>query len=357
MGREVVAAVVTHSVLIVDDEERNVRLLQAYLHGEAFRTLTASSGAAALAAAAEHRPDVILLDAMMPGMTGFQVATRLKSDEDTKHIPIVMVTALDDHASKLQALECGVEEFLQKPVDRAELLVRVRNLLRLKEYSDFLQSHAQRLETEVRERTQQLESSYRETIFTLTRAAEHKDEETGAHVQRISHYSRELASRMGMDAHFQDQIFHASPMHDVGKIGIPDAILLKPGKLDAGEWDIMKTHTTLGASILERNDSPYLRMGADIALSHHERWDGTGYPAALRGDAIPVAARIMCICDVYDALRSKRPYKPPFTHEVALSTIVNGDGRTQPGHFDPQVLAAFADSHARFDAIFTELAG
>jgi len=298
-----------------------------------------------------------LLDAMMPGMTGFQVATRLKSDENTRHIPIVMVTALDDHSSKLQALECGVEEFLQKPVDRAELLVRVRNLLRLKEYADFLQNHAQQLETQVRERTQQLESSYRETIFTLTRAAEHKDEETGAHVQRISHYSRELAQTIGMGTLFEDQIFHASPMHDVGKIGIPDAILLKPGKLDPGEWDIMKTHTTLGASILKGNDSPYVRMGAEIALGHHERWDGTGYPAGLRGDAIPVAARIMCICDVYDALRSKRPYKPPFTHEVALSTIMNGDGRTQPGHFDPEVLAAFGDTHARFDAIFTELVG
>jgi putative two-component system response regulator len=230
----------------------------------------------------------------------------------------------------------------------------VRNLLRLKEYGDFLANHNRLLEQEVRERTVELKAAYRDTVFTLVRAAEYRDEETGQHVRRISHYCRELAEVKGMDREFCDDIYLASPMHDVGKIGIPDHLLLKPGPFDPVEWTIMKTHAVLGASILAHGSSPYTRMGAAIARNHHERWSGGGYPDGLTGEEIPLAARIMQICDVYDALRSRRPYKPAFDHLQAVEIITRGDGRTQPEHFDPAVLADFVTCADRLSSIFAE---
>ncbi|MEJ1959248.1 MAG: HD domain-containing phosphohydrolase [Nitrosomonadales bacterium] len=208
------------------------------------------------------------------------------------------------------------------------------------------------LEQRVRERTAELRDSNLETIFTMTRAAEHKDEDTGAHVQRISYYSREFARMLGMDEEFADNIFFASPMHDIGKIGIPDHVLLKPGGFTPDEWEIMKGHVTMGAKILGNSTSPYLKMGAEIALNHHERWDGGGYPAGKRGEAIPLSARIMNICDIYDALRSRRPYKPAFDHLKTVEIISFGDGRTQPDHFDPSIFAAFKKNHQSFRDIF-----
>jgi putative two-component system response regulator len=291
---------------------------------------------------------------MMPGMDGYEVARALKGDAATRAIPIVMVTALDDRDSRLRGLQAGAEEFVTKPVDRSELCVRVRNLLRLKALGDLLADHNRVLDARVRERSGQLLGSYRETIATMTRAAAYKDEETGAHVERISFYTVELARVLGMDAEFCDTIHYASPMHDVGKIAIPDAILLKPGSFDAREWEIMKTHAALGAKLLRGADSPYLAMGAEIAGGHHERWVGGGYPEGLKGEAIPLPARIMQICDVYDALRSKRPYKPAFAHERALEVITTGDGRTLPSHFDPAVLGAFRSCAGRFRDIFEE---
>ncbi len=342
------------TILVVDDEPLNVRLLRDQLESEGYVVLSGASGTEALELARACTPDLILLDIMMPGMSGVEVVSVLASDAKTKHIPVIMVTALGDRDSKVLALRSGATEFLSKPVDRVELLVRVRNLLRLKSYQDELAAYAQKLEVRVAERTEDLRMSHRETIHALTRAAEYKDEETGEHVRRISYYASELAERLGMDAGFCDEIFHASPMHDVGKIAVPDSILLKQGKLDADEWVRMKTHTSIGAQILAESKSPYVRMGADIALCHHERWDGTGYPRALKGESIPLAARIMTVGDVYDALRSKRPYKEPFSHERAVEIITKGDGRTMPGHFDPTVLAAFEHSAGRFNEIFGE---
>jgi putative two-component system response regulator len=343
-------------ILIVDDEVRNLRLMEALLKSEGYRTETSTCGEHALAAVAHSKPDLILLDVMMPGMSGFEVAGKLKLSEDTKSVPIIMVTSLDDRQSKLAALNMGAEEFITKPVDRAELWVRVRNLLRLKQYNDLVSNHARALEQQVHARTAQLTASYRQTITTLNRAASYRDEETGAHVQRISYYCEQIAQSLGLDAEYRDCLFHASPMHDVGKIAIPDHILLKPGGFTPEEWEIMKSHAALGAKMLEGGDSPYLIMGREIALSHHERWDGTGYPGGLKGEEIPLAARIMCLADVYDALRSRRPYKAPFNHETAVEIILKGDRRTDPGHFDPQVLAVFETSHARFGEIYSELA-
>ncbi|MBY0579820.1 MAG: response regulator [Burkholderiales bacterium] len=344
------------TILIVDDDARNREYLDTLLKSEGYATLQADSGETALDIAGRQLPDLILLDAMMPGMDGFDVADRLKSMEATKSVPIIMITALIDRDSRLRALHCGVEEFLTKPVDRSELWIRVRNLLRLKEYSDFLANYSHTLEEQVRERSNQLVESYFDTIFTITRAAEFRDEETGAHIRRISFYTRELASHLGMGKEFVDTIYHASPLHDVGKIGVPDQILLKPGKHDPDEWKIMKSHTSLGASILgmgkSTSTSPYTKMGAEIALNHHEKWNGKGYPNGLMKEEIPLPARIMAICDVYDALRSRRPYKPAFPHEETVAIIMEGDGRTLPEDFDPQVLDAFGRCTGIFNDIF-----
>jgi putative two-component system response regulator len=339
-------------ILLVDDELRNLKLLETLVKAEGYETETAMSGEQALAAVAHHPPDLILLDVMMPGMSGHEVAGKLKLDPNTKAIPIIMVTSLDDRHSKLTALNMGAEDFLTKPIDRAELWVRVRNLLRLKDYADFLTDYARILEEQVRSRSALLTSSFRETIAALTRAASYRDEETGAHVVRISYYCQEMAITLGLDAEFRDGVFHASPMHDIGKIAIPDRILFKPGKFTPEEWEIMKSHSALGAAMLDAGNSPYLTMGREIALSHHERWDGSGYPQGLKGEAIPLSARLMCIADAYDALRSRRPYKQPFGHDQTVAIITKGDGRTHPGHFDAQVLDAFVRNASRFEEIF-----
>ena len=347
---------VRKTILVVDDDARNRSHLRLLLEVGGYTVRDEKSGDAGLESAKRDRPDLILLDAMMPVMDGFQVATALKQDKTTQSIPVIMITALADRESRLRALNCGVEEFLEKPVDRAELAVRVRNLLRLKAYNDLLADYNHILEQQVRERSQQLSASHLDTIYTIVRAAEFRDEETGAHIKRISFYTQNLATQLGMGREFADTIFHASPLHDIGKIGIPDHILLKPGPHDPDEWAIMKTHTTLGAKILGKGGgaSHYTRMGAEIALGHHEKWGGNGYPGGAKGEDIPISARIMAICDVYDALRSRRPYKPAYPHTDALRIIFEGDGRTSPNDFDPRVLEAFRQCSDVFADIFSQ---
>ncbi|MEO8417756.1 MAG: HD domain-containing phosphohydrolase [Methylophilaceae bacterium] len=348
--------VTTKTILIVEDDVKNRSYLQALLRSEGYATVEADNGAAALAVITNLMPDLILLDAMMPVMDGFALATQLKSRESTKAIPIIMITALNDRGSRLRALQCGVEEFVSKPVDRAELWIRVRNLLRLKEYSDFLVGYSRRLEAEVEDRTAQLLTSHFDSMHSIMRAAEFRDEETGLHINRIAFYCKEMATHLGMDVEFINTIYHASPLHDVGKIGIPDHILLKPARHTPEEWEIMKSHATLGHSILGhgKSSSPFTRMGAEIALNHHERWNGGGYPNDLKGKQIPLPARMMALADVYDALRSKRPYKPAYTHENSVQIITAGDGRTSPEHFDPAILNAFKQMSGRFEEIFEE---
>jgi putative two-component system response regulator len=338
-------------LLIVDDQEANVFLLEQMLAGAGYAGIQSSRAPETVAGLhREQAFDLILLDLQMPGMDGFQVMEQLRADTPDGCLPVLVITAQPGH--KLRALAAGAMDFVSKPFDLVEVLARVHNLLEVRLLHKQLQETNEQLEARVRERTMHLQESYLETIFTLTRAAEHKDEDTGHHVQRISFYSRELAVRLGMAEAFIKLIYFASPMHDIGKIGIPDRILLKPCGFTPAEKRIMEAHAAMGARILGKSDSPYLKMGAEIAQNHHERWDGTGYPGGLKGAAIPLTARIMNICDIYDALRSKRPYKPALSHVQAGAIIIEGDGRTLPGHFDPDILLAFQRHAGAFEDIF-----
>ena len=284
--------------------------------------------------------DLVILDVVMPGMDGFEVAGRLRAEERTRTLPIVIVSALEDKESRIKGLAEGADDFLARPVDRLELKIRLQNLLRMKRFQDELAGQNAVLERKVELRTEELERSNRETIHTLIRAAAHRDDESGAHVKRMGLYATLLSQRLGMDARFCVTIGFASQLHDIGKIGIPDRILEKPEALGSDEWGIMKTHTEIGGRMLALNSSPYLAMAADIARAHHEHWDGSGYPGGLKGAAIPSAARITKLCDIYDTLRSRRPYKPAMDHAAAASTMLLGDSKSMPSHFDPGLVAA-----------------
>jgi putative two-component system response regulator len=343
-------------ILIVDDQQVNILLLERMLRGAGYVSITSTLDPYQVCGLhRQNQYDLILLDLQMPGMDGFQVMEQLKEIETESYLPVLVITAQPCH--KLRALQAGAKDFISKPFELAEVLLRVHNMLEVRLLHKQLHTYNDVLEQRVRERTADLRESYLETIFTMMRATENKDQDTGAHVQRISYYSRELARLLGMDEEFVDKIFFASPMHDIGKMGVPDHVLLKPTDLMPDEWEIMKGHAAMGAKILGDSKSPYLQMGAEIALNHHERWNGMGYPNGKQGECIPLAARIMNICDIYDALRSKRPYKSAIGHVKTMEIITLGDGRTQPEHFDPRILATFKQNQQTFRKIFDAYTG
>jgi putative two-component system response regulator len=356
------------TILIADDDEGIVMLLRTLCESRGYRTIAASNGREAVEMAVQNLPDLIVMDGTMPEKSGFDATRELKSNPLTEHIPIVMLTGLRTREDRLRGIAAGANDFLTKPVDGEEFALRVSNNLKIKEYHDFLEHHGRILEEKVRERTEEIRNAleklktanslvtqgYIDTIYRLAVVSEFKDEDTGAHIKRIGFFTKELASVLGMGDDFIEAIYHASMMHDIGKVGIPDSIMLKPGALNDEEWKIMKSHAETGARILSGSDSPYLSMAEQIALSHHERWDGSGYPAGLQGEAIPLAARITTIVDQYDALRTRRTYKPAFSHGAAMRIITEGDGRTLPTHFDPRVLGAFAVNGRRFEEIFEQ---
>ena len=331
-------------ILVVDDQPQNVELLEAHLVPQGYEIVKAANGEEALGKLSTNQIDLILLDVMMPGMDGFEVTRRVRQDDKHRLLPIILVTALRETEDRVKGIEAGCDDFLSKPVDKVELLARVRSLLKVKAYNDLMANYRKELEAEVTRRTEELRHAFErikasslETIYRLSMASEYRDDTTDAHIKRMSHYCAAIARRMGLDENTIETILYAAPMNDLGKIGIPDSILMKPTKLDSMEWEIMKLHTVIGAKILEGSDAEFIRLGETIALCHHEKWDGSGYPNRLSGKDIPIAARIAAIADVFDALTSKRPYRKPFSAEESLTIISEGRG----SHFDPDVVDAF----------------
>jgi response regulator RpfG family c-di-GMP phosphodiesterase len=283
---------------------------------------------------------------MMPGMDGVEIVRRFR--EKNTFTPVVMITAAgDDRAIKMNALQSGCTDFLAKPLDPLEFQVRTMNLLRLKEYQNLINDRAALLEHEVKLATEEVVMRERETLLLLGRASETKDPETGAHIERVAHYSRLIAQDLGLPSEECERIYFTAPLHDIGKVGIPDAILLKPGRLDDAEFAKMKEHTIIGGKILENCRSEYLQTGREIALSHHERYDGAGYPYRLAGESIPLHGRIVAATDVFDALVSVRPYKAAWSVDDAFALLRKEAG----SHFDPAVIDAFIKNRAHVEEL------
>lgn len=325
-------------VLIVDDTRTNVDILVDALREEC-RLAVARSGEKALEIARRDSPDLILLDVRMPGLDGYAVCAELKRDERTRDIPVIFITALNEIADKAKGFELGAVDYIPKPFEILEVKARVRTQLSLCAAMRALKDQNRLLEVKVRERTREIKDTQLEIVSRLARAAEYRDGTTGLHIVRMSRYCAALAEAAGFSEDRCELIQHASTLHDVGKIGIPDYILLKPGRLTPQEREIIKTHTTIGAELLAGHSSELMETARAICLTHHERWDGEGYPRGLRGPEIPIEGRICCLCDVFDALTSQRPYKTAWPVEEALEEIRRGRDKA----FDPRLADLFME--------------
>ncbi len=351
----------TATILVVDDTPENLSLMHALLR-DTYRVKVANRGERALElATSPPLPDLILLDIMMPGMDGFEVCRRLKENPASRDIPILFLTAKNEDTDEEAGLSIGAVDYLTKPIRPAIVMARIRTHLQLKAAATFLRDRNVYLEEEVRRRTLEVQAIQDVTILALASLAETRDNETGNHIQRTQHYVRALAEELSSHPKYASQLdqrtigllFKSAPLHDIGKVGIPDSILLKPGRLDDDEMAIMKTHTTLGREAIAHAETQlgmevdFLQTAKDIAYFHQEKWDGTGYPEGRSGEDIPLSARLMSLADVYDALISRRVYKPPFSHEEATKIILEGRGK----HFDPSVVDAFQAQEQRFKEI------
>ncbi len=347
-------------IMLVDDEEFNILMLRRHLRDAGFENfITTVESPEAIGLMRQHLPDILLLDVMMPKMNGLEVLAAVRKDAMLKRTPVIVLTASSDASIKLQALELGATDFLSKPVDASELILRVRNTLTVKAHQDYLSNYSSELERQVRLRTAELEASQREVVYCLARAAESRDEQTGHHVVRVGLYVGVIADQLGFSDHEIEMLQLAAQLHDVGKIGVSDLILRKPASLDPEEYEQIKQHCDFGRKIIEPEitaspdqfrqhtqvgadlgvdcTSPLLKLAASIAGTHHEKWDGSGYPLGLAGESIPIEGRMTAVADVFDALTNRRPYKEAFPVEKALQIISESRGT----HFDPQVLDAF----------------
>jgi len=353
----------SYRIMVVDDEEDSRALLDELVESLGYEVETFADGFEALAAI-KLGFDLILSDAKMPGMDGFELVRRVRTHDTYDDIPIIMVTGLNTKKDRLRAVDAGADDFIGKPVSRIELRVRLKSLLRAKTARDELKEQRDELEKKVQERTQDLRNSLRqmaearrvaheahlETLHRLAVAAEYRDECTGAHVTRVGEFCGLLAEKLHLAPGEIEVLRGAGPIHDVGKIGIPDSILLKPGKLTSEEWETMKDHTTIGANILSGSESELLRTGEVIARTHHEKWDGSGYPGGLSGEDIPLYGRVCAVADVFDALTSDRPYREALEPDEALEIMEAGRG----SHFDPHLLDVFVDNKSEVLSIYQE---
>ncbi|WP_295999496.1 two-component system response regulator [Rugamonas sp.] len=349
------------TILVVDDTPDNIDLLCAVLEQD-YRTKIAVNGERALKIAnGDVKPDLILLDIMMPGMSGYDVCKELKAHAATRDIPVIFVTAMSETVDEQLGLGLGAADYITKPISAPIVLARIKTQLSMKRVHDFLRDQNHFLETEVELRTREVVALQDVTIHTMASLAETRDSETGNHIRRTAHYVKTLAEKLRGHPRFSafltdkniELLFKSAPLHDIGKVGIPDRILLKPGRFESHEMEIMKTHTTLGRDAIEAAERElgvtvdFLKYAKEIAYGHQEKWDGSGYPLGLSGDAIPISARLMAVADVYDALISRRVYKEGMSHEAAVAIIAEGRGQ----HFDPDMVDAFLALQAEFIAI------
>lgn len=349
------------TVLVVDDTPDNLTLMSGLLR-DVYRVKVANSGEKALRILAiDPLPDLILLDIMMPGLDGYEVCRRLKADPRVRNVPVIFLTARSKAEDEKLGLELGAVDYIIKPISPATVLARVRNHLKLKRAADFLRDKNQFLEAEIAERTREVVAIQDVTILAMASLAETRDPETGNHIRRTQYYVKALGEKLAdhprfrhlLTPEFIDTLYKSAPLHDIGKVGIPDHILLKPGRFTPEEFEIMKTHTTLGYQAIEHAEKSlgtsvgFLTMAKEIALSHQEKWDGSGYPQGLAGDVIPLSARLMAVADVYDALISRRVYKDAFPHEQAVAIVIKGRGT----HFDPDLVDAFSTIQGQFRSI------
>lgn len=318
------------TVLIVDDESAGRDTVESILDGEGYALLMASNGAQAIEMARTTQPDVILMDVMMPGMTGFEACRQIRGDSDLAEIPIILLTALDDRKSLLTGLDAGADDFLTKPFDRYELRARLAGIMRLNRYRKLLQER-----DNVEQEHKKLQMAYEATIEGWSHAMDLRDKETEGHTQRVTELTLKMAHALHVGEEEQTHIRRGALLHDIGKLGIPDSILLKEGKLTDEEWVLMRKHPVHAHEMLSQIE--YLRPALDIPYNHHEKWDGTGYPRGLKGEAIPLAARMFAIADVWDAVTSDRPYRAAWTKEQALTYIIENSGT----HFDPAMVQVF----------------
>ncbi len=351
-------------IMVVDDTPANLGLLEEMLVSRGYEVVAFPRGAMALAAAQHSPPDLILLDIMMPEMDGYEVCRKLKDHPPTQQIPVIFISALDATENKLRAFTDGGVDYVTKPLQQEEVLARVKTHLKIRFMQRELERHNEDLENLVEEKIREITDSQMATLIAISNLAEYRDKETGRHIERTSAYCQCLAEELRARGAYTDQIseafvrniVHAAPLHDIGKMGIPDHILNKPGKLTTEEFEVMKTHVTIGTETLKRVLAKYpkntfIRMGLDIAGTHHERWDGKGYPAGIAAENIPLSGRIMALADVYDALRSRRVYKEGFSHTDGVKIITDGRG-TQ---FDPVVVDAFISIEKTFAELSEKL--